>query len=169
MADFKKAINFILENEGGKSNRKEDRGGTTNYGLTDKFLKRIGHPKKAYDLTQEEAIGIYEKYLWSPELFSEIKDQRIATEYFDFFINAGEGNATKVMQRACNKLLNNSVVVDGNFGKATLHAINAVNPEDLHAVFEICQQQYFKDIVKNDPTQLSNLNGWLNRAKKAPK
>lgn len=62
MANFFKAIDFVLDNEGGKSNRKNDRGGTTNFGITDKFLRSINYHKKAFELTRDEAVSIYDKY-----------------------------------------------------------------------------------------------------------
>ena len=82
-------------------------------------------------------------------------------QYFDFVINAGQGNAVKVLQKACNGKLKQSdkIAVDGRIGPMTIKASNKLEESRLKAY----KLLYYADIVLNNPTQEKYWYGWYRR------
>lgn len=98
--DFKKAMEFVLKSEGGYSNRKEDRGGATNFGITqgtyNDYNKKHGLPTKdVKNITKDEALRIYYNDFWKKTGADKIKDKRLGLAYFDAAINHGPAYAKK--------------------------------------------------------------------------
>lgn len=173
MADFNEAVEQVLKNEGGYSNNKNDRGGQTNFGISQKFLdsviyynadhKRISDVK---NITRQDAINICEEYFWQPIQLYAINDQQVATKILDMCFNLGHRNATKLVQRACLRVASNcGVYVDGIFGAYTLNTINAISDSAklLNAIRgELAA--YYQQIINNDVSQDVFKNGWMRRA-----
>jgi lysozyme family protein len=173
MADFDKALGYVLENEGGYSADKHDHGGETMFGISTptlteyqtRFRDLIG--KRAHDLTLPEAAKVYHQMFWR---FDRVENQRIATKLFDVVVNLGTVNGTKLIQRAVNQSgIATRVQVDGLWGKNTLNAVNYVDPDILMEEIRDRLHAFYSGIVDRDHTQAVFLRGWLRRADRMPK
>jgi len=151
MADFNKAIEVILKNEGGYVNNPNDPGGETNFGICKKSYPNVDIKK----LTKDGAKAIYKKDYWDKVKGDQINDQNLATAFFDFAVNAGTRTAIKQIQKTLN------VTADGVLGPKTMAALNASS--GLSKSFAKRRVRYYIDIVKNKPTQIEFLASWINR------
>ena len=69
MDDLDRALNFLLEEEGGWSNHPSDRGGATMFGITqatyNAWRKKKGKaPLTVRNITQQEAKDLYKEEYW---------------------------------------------------------------------------------------------------------
>lgn len=118
MADFEKAFNKIIANEGGYVDDKDDKGGETFMGIT-----RKNHPNIAiWDIIDEyidvhgntygllkyiksnnRAMNgikdIYRKQYWDKLLLDKIRSQSIANELFDDCVNRGVAATLKLVRK----------------------------------------------------------------------
>lgn len=117
MADFLKAIDKLLFNEGGYVNDSDDRGGETYKGISRKYHKddamwdKIDSYKKQYGvgtrafknaLNKDEDIAnnvrdIYKKEYWDKLGLDDVKHQNVAEELFDDAVNRGVGAVSKLL------------------------------------------------------------------------
>jgi lysozyme family protein len=175
MADFAKAIGFILAHEGGSkyTNIPEDRGGPTKWGITQRTLANWrAHAVTAADvkaLSELEAADIYRNRYWRKCRCDEIKDQTVATKLFDVAVNLGVmrrgEDAAEILQRAVNCCSPpTSLKVDGWIGDQTIAATNLCDPE--HLVDALCMEQrdYYLELIARNPSQKKFRRGWMNRA-----
>ena len=117
IGDWKDAIAFVLEQEGGYTLDPNDPGGETNFGIS----------KKAYpnedikNMTVDRASQIYERDYWIPCHCDQLPAP-FAIAVFDTAVNQGTGTATKILQRALK------LTADGIIGPNTLNAANSAGP-----------------------------------------
>ena len=165
MADFNKAIKFVLKNEGGYSDHPVDEGGPTNWGIT---MQTLSHWRKAtcsaedvMNLSSTEAIEICREEYWNRLMLNMADDDVIATILFDSGVNRGIGTAVIDIQRALR------IHADGMMGPQTIRAINFMTPRiGLSMEFiKLAQRAYIK-IVQAKPAQLVFLNGWILRTQR---
>lgn len=172
--NYRRALHFVLGNEGGVSNDKADRGGLTNMGVTQGALNNaykqgiVSHndPRK---LTRDEAAAIYEANYWRPSHACDMPWPLCAL-HFDAAVNSGVGGAGKLLQRTLNKSEGAGLTVDGAVGPATLKALHAaIVKEDDSRIKRLCRaycdarEALYNAIVANNPSQRRFLRGWLNR------
>ena len=122
--NFDKYIPELLKHEGGFVNRslKDDPGGATNMGITQKTLSEFRNKKATVAdvkaLTKKEAIEIYDKMYWDTFKGDQIH-AGLDVSVFDFAVNSGPGRAAKYLQVLIG------VKADGLIGPITVKAINA--------------------------------------------
>ncbi len=92
-ADFKKAVKFVLQKEGGYVNHPADPGGETKYGIS----KRAYPDLNIKDLTVEQAKEIYYRDYWLKAGCDEM-DWPMSLVVFDTAVNMGVSRA-KVFYR----------------------------------------------------------------------
>ena len=82
-------------------------------------------------------------------------------QYFDMVVNAGQGNAVKILQRACNSKLKKAdkIAVDGRIGPMTIKASEKLEESRLRAY----RLLHYAKIVNKNPTQEKFWYGWYNR------
>jgi lysozyme family protein len=171
MDNFNVAINFILREdvEGGYSNRPNDLGGPTNRGITLNFLKRImpnADINKLISLTVSDTKDIYKNYIWDVYKYSEINDPTIATYIFDMNVNMGPSTAHKIVQRAIWAVeIDRSIKDDGILGSVTFSKINQIGLA-LMPPMRAERAGYYRKRVVEAPSQIENLQGWINRTYK---
>lgn len=167
MADFLPAFRRVIGEEGGFSDKKHDRGGPTNHGITQrtlaewwKHLGRDGEPTRAdvQMLSETEAREIYRMLWWGRYRLERIDDQGIAEKVFDMAVNMGPHAAIVIAQRAVD------AVADGVLGPKTIAALNAADPAEALDKMRIFAAERYQRIVDEDPTQQAFLAGWLARA-----
>lgn len=190
MADsiIEQALAFTLGNEGGYSNHPADRGGATNWGVTQKTLDAwnqrhpeevqgaegadtyippsLAFPEDVKDLTIQQASAIYRVDYWR---WDGIIDGRIQIKLFDIAVNAGIQRAVKILQQAVNQIRQTKwLAEDGMLGPKTESEANAISPAIL--LEAICEEQkaFYYGIVARNQTQMCFLTGWLKRASRKP-
>lgn len=166
MIYFEKSVNFVLQHEGGYANVSNDRGGETNYGISQAFLNSIGSNLKVKDVTRSKAIELYYEYFWFPLNLGRIADQTVATFVLDSAVNHGNSRAGKILQKAIN--LQKSVTIDGIIGEQTIKACNEIVICEKNKVFLIdslksIRKNFYAQIVENYPGQRCFIRGWFNR------
>lgn len=180
MADFEKAIEKVIKNEGGFSNHQNDPGGATNYGVSLRFLKGTGEYgdidhdgdvdiEDIKSLTEDTASDIYKREFWDRYNFEKINDDQLASKVFDIAVNCGPRTAGRLIQKAVNSIRQadkeiNLITVDGVMGPRTFEAINTCGSKPLLSALVFFQKTYYRDLCeKNDKLNVF-LNGWLKRA-----
>lgn len=118
-ANWTKSNQLTNQAEGGYVNRKDDKGGPTNMGITlARLSQERGYKCTIQDLknlTREEANAIYKKGYWDPIRADELPS---GLDYmvFDFYVNSGSW-AVKILQRVLG------LKEDGIIGSLTMKAI----------------------------------------------
>lgn len=168
MAEIKKFEPFILKWEGGAkyTNKKSDKGGATKYGITIATWRTVGYDKngdgkideKDVQLIDEEDFKkVLKRNFWDKWNADQIKNQKIAEFLVDWLWNSGKWGIIKPQQ-----LL--GVTADGIVGAKTLAAVNNYpNQRKLFESLKNARKAYIDKVIKNDPSQIVNKKGWLNR------
>lgn len=176
MADFNLFIPILLRNEGGWSDRSDDRGGPTNKGVTFKLfvscaqrILGIAPTLEALKaLTDEQSASIYRVVFWNEMRGDDFQSQDLANIVCDYFVNAGHP-ATKLLQSIINQLsLGSFVTVDGVIGPATIAALNGVNQALAYRSYKQQRIEQYRQIAAADPLEADNLHGWINRVNTFP-
>lgn len=166
-------IGVVLRHEGGYVNHAMDRGGPTNFGVTQRtysnYLGRQATIQEVRDMTVETAREIYERnFLTGPRIHTLPDPPQ--TLVLDMAINHGPRTAIKMLQRVTNAVgsLSGPISVDGVIGPMTRRAIeNAIQQMGAirfqNALVEE-RIRYYHSIVQRRPSQQVFLRGWLNRA-----
>lgn len=171
--DFDKAFDFVILNEGGYSNDKDDKGGATNYGITQGTLNAAYNDKivthnNIKKLKKDEAKKIYEVRYWKPSK-ADIMSVPLCILHFDAAVNHGTGGAGKLLQRTLNDY-GASLTIDGVVGEKTIKALKS--KDDKYGVLILSRkycderEKYYYSIVAANPSQNKFLKGWLNRLKR---
>lgn len=168
MAEIKKFEPFILKWEGGAkyTNKKSDKGGATKYGITIATWRTVGYDKNGDGKIDEKDVKLiteddFKKVLkcnfWDKWKADQIKNQKVAEILVDWLWNSGKWGIIKPQQ-----LL--GVKADGIVGAKTLAAVNNyTNQRKLFESLKNARKAYIDKVIKNDPSQIVNKKGWLNR------
>ena len=165
MADSAKLVPFILSWETDKyTNRKNDKGGATKYGITLATWRKVGYDKNGDGvlneedvklLTEEDFHRVFKENYWNACKADKIQDQSVANMLVDFAYNSGVNKAVKHLQLVLG------ITADGIIGNKTLRSINKSNGERLFEAFKKDRKAYLKrNSVGN---QRCFLKGWLRR------
>ena len=132
---FDEIIEEGLEAEGGFVNDPDDKGGATNFGVTQQsYSNFLGSPASVDDvrnMTREEAKECYKKDFWIPAKVDRLPDN-LKHLYFDMVVNMGRRNAGKILQQAVNTKKNSAVLdVDGIIGSGSLSQIPDLTLNDV--------------------------------------
>ncbi len=155
MADFERAVERVLEHEGGYVFDPDDPGGETKFGIS----KRSYPDLDIKNLTVDQAKRIYELDWWIPMGLDEVEDQELAEKVFDMAVLMGRRRAVKLLQRALNAA-GATLEEDGVIGPRTIGALNN-HPNKRHvlAEFKLELVGYFLGLDRD-----KFLKGWLRRA-----
>jgi len=151
-------IDDIIRREGGSkfSNDPIDKGGRTQYGISEK-----SNPEAWIDgkITEEEARKIFtDKYVTIPG-FDKVLDPLLRNQLIDFGVNSGPALAIKKLQEILG------VEQDGVLGPKTLKAIKEYkNEASLSNRLMVSRIEMIGRIVQKHPAQAKFLVGWLKRA-----
>ena len=163
-------VDTILRHEGGYVNHPNDRGGATNFGVTQKTLeswrKAPVSIEDVKNLTVEEARLIYKtNYFLGPKL--DKLPVAIQPQMFDMSINHGAGRAIKILQKTVNTYVPTSI--DGGIGPQTIKntnkCIELYSAKKLNNKMVDNRILFFESIVRNNESQRVFLKGWIKRAK----
>ena len=159
-ANFDKALNFVLADEGGYVHDKLDRGGETNFGISQKAYPN----EDIRGMTLERATEIYLKDYWTPIKGDDLPS---GVDYvvFDSAVQHGPKNAGIFLQRALNRM-RAGLITDGSIGVKTLKAIKAIDGRPLIADILRERDIFYMKIIANDISQERFSRGWANRLAK---
>ena len=168
-------IDALIEGEGGYSNHPSDRGGPTNYGITEAVARAHGYQGPMRQLPREEAVAIYKRLYWHRPRFDQAakRSEAIAAELFDTGVNMGPAVAATFLQRALSALNRNptdyaDLVPDGRIGPATLGALDtfiSLRGPGAEAVLlralDALQGERYIRLAERRPANEAFLYGWL--------
>lgn len=160
---FDELIDPLLDREGGYVSHPADRGGATNYGITQRVLTnwqsaRARGYKDVRGITRDEASEIYRTLYWNAARCDELPDA-IREIHFDAAVNHGPTRANKLLQAAAG------VTQDGVIGEQTMAAVAEMDGRLLKARYLAARYRFYGDIINRDRSQLVFMAGWMNRMK----
>lgn len=168
-------IDDLIGREGGFTNHPADRGGPTNWGITQQVARAYGYAGDMRDLERDEAKAIYRKRYWDRPGFADVATRypALAAELFDTGVNMGPPTAAKYLQRSLNVLNRQArdygdVPTDGDIGPMTLAALDAykrrrgdVGERVLFKAVDALQGARYIEIAEHSPSQEAFVFGWL--------
>jgi lysozyme family protein len=161
---FESAISEVLLAEGGYVDHPDDRGGPTNYGITQKtlsdFLGREATKEEVRSMTIDTVRQIYKSNYWDRLKLSFVIDSRLSNVIFDQAVNRGTRRVAEQIQKIVG------VKQDGIIGPLTLKAINNMDSKKMLLNFIKQSQDAYVSIVTHNPSQLVFLSGWIKRTHK---
>ena len=188
MADFNKALDYILSNEvvgwdliTGTVQEKmdyvkthpsnwwfrdvpSDPGGATAWGITLNTAKAYGinTVEELKEMDAEKVFEIYEKgFLYH---FAGIKDNRVASKLADMAVNF-TGSWCKATQEVIGFKGDD---LDGHYGPHTESEINNFPPLALLGLLVGASVNHYLERLRNHPEQEGERHGWITRAQKLP-
>ena len=183
---IERAFDYILANEGGRSNHAKDKGGATNLGVTLKQFRIAAAQMDGHvfdldgdgDIDADDlnlmlpglAMDIFTRYYWQSGF--HYLEPRVAIKTADYGFNMGPTSGVKRLQNAVNmmakKLNSPGLVVDGQLGPKSIQLANLCRERDLLECLQLAGQNFYTAIVAKDPEQACFLKGWINRAMRLP-
>jgi len=164
MAAFKPAYDITHANEGAIADDPNDLGGFTAYGISRKNWPRwegwaLIDKGDRYDTSEElrkMVWSFYKTNFWDKFKGDLIHNQSIANLIYDQFVNSGF-RAIEQLQTVLG------VKSDGIVGPQTIAALNAGCQQQIFDQYKLLREKFYRDRVKNSPSQSKFLKGWLNR------
>ena len=169
MSLFDKCLKIVLIHEGGYSDDPDDPGGTTNYGISLRFLKSVGLELGDVDddgdidaddirkMDIASASKLYKKFFWDKMNLNLLSTDLLILHLFDMGVNAGNSTAIKILQRILN------VTVDGVLWKETLGALLKADQNEVISKYIQARYAYYDAIVVKNPKLKKYIKGWYNR------
>jgi lysozyme family protein len=169
-------IDALIGREGGYVDDPNDRGGATNFGITEAVARANGYTGAMRAMPRDVATAIYHRLYWSGPRFDAVAElsAKIAAELFDTGVNMGQAVAATFLQRALSALNRNArdypdLVADGHIGDGTLAALRKflelrTKPCGelvmLRALNALQGERYIR-LAERSPTDETFLYGWL--------
>ena len=144
----------------------------TKYGITLETYREHINPKATVEdlkkLTEKGAKDIFKKYYYEKYKIDQLPDY-MQHNVLDMAINAGPGNAIKLLQKEINSTLpeGKKIDVDNFLGPQTLKAAkNYANKNEFDNSYGVARLNYYNDVAQNNPEKSKFLEGWQNRTNK---
>ena len=173
--DIEGLVDELIEREGGYANQPADRGGPTQFGITEAVARAHGYGGAMAQLPRDEAAAIYRRLYWLRPRFDAVAERSpaLAAELFDTGANMGPAVAATFLQRALTALNRNGqdfpdLVPDGRVGPRTLAALDAFlklrsgsGETVLLRALEALQGERYLRLAERRPANEAFLYGWL--------
>jgi len=173
--DIEALLDDLLAREGGYVDHPADRGGPTNWGVTENVARAHGFTGAMRDLSRDAARAIYRARYWTGPGFERVADiaPRLAAELFDTGVNMGPAVAIGFLQRSLNALNRggsdwSDLDVDRRIGPQTLAALAAflkLRGPSAEAVLvkavNALQGARYIDLAEHRPANEAFAFGWL--------
>lgn len=170
-----KLIDDVIRREGGYVNHPNDRGGPTNWGVTQQVARAYGYLGDMRALPRSAAVTIYRTRYWTAPKFDQAAAlcPAIGAELFDTGINMGSAVAARFLQRALNVLNRQAgdypdIAADGVIGPMTLEALRgfvakrgAAGGDVLRKAIDGLQCCRYVEIAEARPPQEAFVYGWI--------
>lgn len=142
--DNRRAVGYV--------NDPTDRGGETKFGVAGNANKDLNIRL----LTWEQAKAVYYSKYWLAGGCDKL-NARVAVLHFDGCVNHGINRAGVFLQVVAG------TKPDGAVGPATAAKVNSLDPFAVCAGVCSQREQFYRQIVANNPPQVKYLAGWLRR------
>ena len=163
------AIDRIMEAEGGFVNHQADRGGATNFGITQQTLADWrGRAVTAADVESmrpREARRIYSDAYFDKGNLKVLPKWAWAA-CLDSMVLHGVRGGGRLIQRTC-VACGEVIVIDGIVGAQTAAAVDQIGQSRFLDAFTEMRISYVEAICRSDDSQKAFINGWTNRIRKA--
>lgn len=168
-------FNAILGKEGGYVNHPDDKGGPTNWGITQAVARAHGYNGDMRNLTRQQALDILTADYWTGPRFDLVSEvsPAIAAELCDTGVNMGPSVQVKWFQRWLNvfniqQQLYPDLLADGQIGPRTISALKSFLARRgaegetvlLHAL-NCSQGQRYLELAEQRPANESFVYGWM--------
>ncbi|MBI1339609.1 hypothetical protein GC169_05270 [bacterium] len=164
---FARALELVLEHEGGYVNHPKDPGRATNRGVTQATYDAYRKKKKAAirsvkDITPDEIAEIYRQGYWVPARCQDMPGEAIAIAVFDAAVNHGVQPAIRMLQQCVGTP---DLAVDGLWGESTQKRVLSAGSDmpGLVQAFLDRRETFYRRLVEMNPSQGVFLRGWLKR------
>ena len=157
-------IRHTIGLEGAYSDNKDDLGGKTNFGITEKVARAEGYTGEMKDFTYEMAYIIYMRNYYCQMKIDKIaeKSYKLACKVFDFGVNSGNSRSIKTLQEAINMCsVGSPLIIDGLIGKGTLRQLGKIDSDRINLVFEANKIARYIEITKAREKNETFIVGWL--------
>jgi lysozyme family protein len=165
----------LIEREGGYVDHPADRGGATNWGITEQVARAFGYHGRMQDMPRSVAKQIYVERYWVAPGFVHVNDHSaaVAEELLDTGVNMGPAVAGRFLQRALNAFnlegkTYPDITVDGVIGRMTIAALRAFlahRGKDGHLVLvralNAQQGERYLEIAEGRASQEAFTFGWF--------
>lgn len=157
---FETCLAFVLEREGGYVNDPDDRGGETNFGITDATADaHFGRNVNVRDLTPVQVASVY-RAIWDRGRCEDLPGP-LRLVHFDACVNHGVTTAAVLLQRTVG------VAADALVGPVTLRATHDFCRDVSGAAGTVAhylelRRLRYKHLART-PSQAKFLSGWLDR------
>ena len=151
---------YIIPNEGGLSDKPNDRGKLTKFGIS----KNTYPNEDILNLTRERANAIIYRDFYKWNGLNKLP-YPIRGFVVDYGMPSSPLNAIKTVHKVLGLHSNGNII-----GSVTMEKLKNFSQQDYEKFLEQYRQsmlEHYNNIVKNAPTQKGNLKGWLNRANRA--
>ena len=151
---------YIIPNVGGLSDKPNDRGKLTKYGIS----KNTYPYEDIKNLTRERANAIIYRDFYKWNGLNKLP-YPIRGFVVDYGMPSSPLNAIKTVHKVLGLTSNGNII-----GPATMDKLKNFSQTDCEKFLELYKhsmKEHYNNIVNNDPSQESNLAGWLNRANRA--
>jgi lysozyme family protein len=153
--NFDQAFELLLGHEGKYSNRAEDRGKETMWGITIAVARENGYEGEMKDLPQDFARKVYQAKYWdTAKVYYLPAEMRF--DVFDGAVNSGVEQSIKWLQ------LSLGVTPDGDFGPKTLAAVRQFDGQKLRRKYNGHRLQFMATLSSWPAFG----RGWANRIAK---
>ena len=175
MKTIEQLVDELIAREGGYVDHPADRGGPTNFGVTEQVARAYGFTGNMRSLPRTTAAAIYRRRYWTDVRFDQVAAiyPRVGAEMFDTGVNMGQAVAAGFLQRALNGLNRGAtdypdIAADGVIGAMTVAALTgyaktrgAVGEAVLLKALDSLQGERYFAITEGRPANEAFLFGWL--------
>jgi lysozyme family protein len=150
-------ITSLLATEAGYVDNPADKGGPTNFGITQMVLTAwrgtVCTPADVKAMSSIEASAIYmDRFIKSPG-FDRILDDPLRAAVVDAGVQHSPARAARWLQELAG------VQADGLFGPVSATAVNALDPRQARARFIATRARFYGRIIADDANKLAKDRG----------
>lgn len=156
MSRFDECIEFVFQHEGGYSNKNEDRGGQTKYGITAGTLAVWDKNMHVRDLTKDVAKEIYKAHYWD-KAGCDHYPAPVDLVVLDAAVHAGVRRAVLWLQKVTG------ASPDGVPGPNTYSKVSAMDADEIARLYIDTRRDFLEDLCERDARQMVFYHGWMNR------
>ena len=166
-AEFIAFIGFVIDAEGRTWENDPDDHGNRGDGSPGNIGTKFGIDAESHpgidivNLTEDQARQIYWTE-WQAEKVECIPHPADLV-YYDDCVNAGETDATRILQLSLNSSMGTDLITDGKLGPLTLACAQKADGKRTAMHMLELRDEHYQWIAEHNATEAKYLHGWLNR------